>query len=94
MSITIQAPVPSKLMNPAQAFRKIPFVVCNARQVSDKASTTKRLRHASQASLIDDIICDGLRRAALAPTYMDALDITGAALIAVSMVARNGGNHV
>jgi len=44
-------------------------------------------------SLIDQITRDALRRAALAPTYMQALDITGAALIAVAMVAKTGVHH-
>jgi hypothetical protein len=39
-------------------------------------------------SLIDEITQDAFRRAALAPTYMAALDITGAALIAVAAVVR------
>ncbi|WP_233831783.1 hypothetical protein [Paraburkholderia sp. ZP32-5] len=44
-------------------------------------------------SLIDRIIRDALRKAALAPTYMQALDITGAALIAVAMLVRMEANH-
>lgn len=43
--------------------------------------------------LVDQITRDALRNAALAPTYMAALDITGAALIAVAMVVRSGVNH-
>jgi hypothetical protein len=50
------------------------------------ARATKR-RTGTQ-SLIDEITQDALRRAALAPTYMAALDITGAALIAVAAVVR------
>lgn len=38
--------------------------------------------------LIGRITQDALRRAALAPTYAEALDITGAALVAVAMVSR------
>ncbi|WP_176080811.1 hypothetical protein [Paraburkholderia tropica] len=41
-------------------------------------------------SLISEITRDALRRAAMAPTYMDALDITGAALLAVAAVTRMG----
>lgn len=44
-------------------------------------------RPAPQA-LIDQIIKDALRGAALAPTYIQALDITGAALIAVSYLVN------
>jgi hypothetical protein len=43
--------------------------------------------------LVDQITRDALRNAALAPTYMAALDITGAALIAVAMVVRSGVSH-
>ncbi|MEM5419644.1 hypothetical protein [Paraburkholderia ferrariae] len=43
--------------------------------------------------LIGEITRDALRRAALAPTYMEALDITGAALIAVAMVSRMEVHH-
>jgi hypothetical protein len=38
--------------------------------------------------LIDQITKDALRGAALAPSYMAALDITGAALIAVAMLVK------
>jgi hypothetical protein len=41
-------------------------------------------------SLIDEITQDAMRRAALAPTYMAALDITGAALLEVAAVVRMG----
>jgi hypothetical protein len=44
-------------------------------------------------TLIDQITRDALRGAAMAPTYMAALDITGAALIAVAMLVKNGVNH-
>lgn len=44
-------------------------------------------------NLIDEITQDALRRAALAPTYMDALDITGAALMAVAAVVRMGAGR-
>lgn len=47
----------------------------------------------SRQQLVDQITRDALRNAALAPTYMQALDITGAALIAVAMVVRMGGHH-
>jgi hypothetical protein len=43
--------------------------------------------------LIEQITQDALRNAALAPTYMQALDITGAALIAVAMLVRMEGRH-
>lgn len=39
-------------------------------------------------NLIDQITRDALRRASMAPTYMEALDITGAALIAVAYLAK------
>lgn len=39
-------------------------------------------------SHINRIVADALRAAALAPTYQDALDITGAALSAVALLAR------
>jgi hypothetical protein len=45
-------------------------------------------------SLIDQITRDAIRRASMAPTYMEALDITGAALIAVAYLAKAGVNHV
>ncbi|WP_321894724.1 hypothetical protein [Paraburkholderia heleia] len=41
-------------------------------------------------NLIGEITQDALRRAAMAPTYMEALDITGAALLAVAAVSRMG----
>ncbi|WP_118179726.1 hypothetical protein [Paraburkholderia phosphatilytica] len=44
-------------------------------------------------NLIHEITRDALRRAALAPTYMDALDITGAALLAAAAVARMGSGR-
>jgi hypothetical protein len=45
-------------------------------------------RPQSKHQLIEQITKDALRNAALAPTYMAALDITGAALIAVAMLAK------
>lgn len=45
------------------------------------------------SSLIDQITRDAIRRASMAPTYMEALDITGAALIAVAYLAKTGVNH-
>lgn len=44
-------------------------------------------------TLIDEITRNALKRAAMAPTYMAALDITGAALIAVAMLAKSGVRH-
>ncbi|OTP73945.1 hypothetical protein [Caballeronia sordidicola] len=44
--------------------------------------------------LIDQITRDALRRASMAPTYMEALDITGAALIAVAYLVKAGVKHV
>lgn len=43
--------------------------------------------------LIDEITRDAIRRAAMAPTYMAALDITGAALIEVAIVAKMEVGH-
>jgi hypothetical protein len=42
-------------------------------------------------SLIDQITQDALRRAVMAPTYMEALDITGAALLEVAYLAKVAG---
>lgn len=44
--------------------------------------------------LIQEITQDALRNAALAPTYMQALDVTGAALIAIAMLAKMEARHV
>lgn len=44
-------------------------------------------------SLTAEITRDALRRAALAPTYMEALDITGEALIAVATISRMEVHH-
>ncbi|WP_250865611.1 hypothetical protein [Caballeronia sp. INSB1] len=44
-------------------------------------------------TLIEQITRDALKRAALAPTYMAALDITGAALIAVAMLVKTEARH-
>ena len=43
--------------------------------------------------LIEQITRDALRNAATAPTYMQALDITGAALVAVAMLVRMEARH-
>lgn len=56
------------------------------------APAVKRARRDMQ-TLIDEITQDALRRASLAPTYMESLDITGAALLAVAAVARMGANR-
>lgn len=45
------------------------------------------------SSLIDQITRDAIRRASMAPTYMEALDITGAALIAVAYLAKAEVRH-
>lgn len=42
-------------------------------------------------SVIDRITQDALRRAVMAPTYMEALDITGAALLEVAYLAKVAG---
>jgi hypothetical protein len=44
-------------------------------------------------ALIDEITQDAIRRAAMAPTYMAALDITGVALIEVAMIAKMEIQH-
>ncbi|MGV7245535.1 hypothetical protein [Caballeronia sp. M23-90] len=49
---------------------------------------------ASTGVLVDQITHDALRRASMAPTYMEALDITGAALIAVAYLVKVGVKHV
>jgi hypothetical protein len=51
------------------------------------------LRPQQTQTLIDQITNDALRNAAMAPTYMAALDITGAALIAVAILVRAGVHH-
>lgn len=43
--------------------------------------------------LIHEITQDALRRAALARTYQESLDITGAALVAVAMLAKMEARH-
>ena len=48
---------------------------------------------AKPGNLIDQITRDAIRRASMAPTYMEALDITGAALIAVADLVKAGVNH-
>lgn len=50
-------------------------------------------RPQSTHQLIEQITKDALRNAALAPTYMQALDVTGAALIAIAMLAKMGASH-
>jgi hypothetical protein len=50
-------------------------------------------RHQSTHQLIEQITKDALRNAALAPTYMQALDVTGAALIAIAMLAKMEARH-
>jgi hypothetical protein len=47
----------------------------------------------STHQLIEQITKDALRNAALAPTYMQALDVTGAALIAIAMLAKMEARH-
>jgi hypothetical protein len=54
-----------------------------------------RLAHTGQnSSVIQSIIRDALRAAATADTYQSALDVTGAALVAISALVsaevRNG----
>jgi len=50
--------------------------------------------HSGQiSSLVQSIIRDALRAAATAPTYQDALDVTGAALVAVAALARAEVRH-
>jgi hypothetical protein len=44
--------------------------------------------------LIQQITQDALRKAALARTYQESLDITGAALVAVAMLVRMEARHV
>jgi hypothetical protein len=43
--------------------------------------------------LIQQITQDALRKAALALTYQESLDIAGAALVAVAMLARMEARH-
>lgn len=50
-------------------------------------------RPQSTHQLIEQITQDALRSAALAPTYMHALDVTGAALIAIAMLAKMEARH-
>lgn len=45
------------------------------------------------SKLIQDITRDAIKRAAVARTYADALDITGAALLAVAFLAKSGVQH-
>jgi hypothetical protein len=47
----------------------------------------------STHQLIEQITKDALRNAALAPTYQQSLDITGAALLAVAMLAKMEARH-
>lgn len=51
-------------------------------------------RRQSTHQLIEQITKDALRNAALAPTYMQALDVTGAALIAVAKLVKMEARHV
>lgn len=44
-------------------------------------------------TLIQQITRDAIKRAAVARTYADALDITGAALLAVAFLAKSGVQH-
>jgi hypothetical protein len=88
MSIAIQPPSARVVRNSARALR--PFSV-DAGEVAagvKVGGNQPRFRQVQHVSLIDDIVSDGLRRAAMAPTYMGALDITGAALLAAAAVAR------
>lgn len=55
--------------------------------------STNRTPAKAAHALIDDITQDAVRRAAMAPTYMAALDITGAALIEVAMIAKMEFRH-
>ncbi|MDR5743266.1 hypothetical protein QCE73_08875 [Caballeronia sp. LZ029] len=50
-------------------------------------------RHISPA-IIEFIARDAIKRAALAPTYADALDITGDALLAVARIVEREISHV
>lgn len=45
------------------------------------------------SQLIQEISRDAIRHAAVAPTYMAALDITGAALLAIAFLVKNGVQH-
>jgi hypothetical protein len=58
------------------------------------AVVTVKATGATPGILIDQITRDALRRASMAPTYMEALDITGAALIAVAYLVKAGVKHV
>jgi len=50
--------------------------------------------HSGQSSsLVQSIIRDALRAAATAPTYQDALDATGASLVATAALARDEVCH-
>jgi hypothetical protein len=50
-------------------------------------------RPQSTHQLIEQITKDALRNAALARTYQESLDITGAALVAVVMLVKMDARH-
>ncbi|SAL09253.1 hypothetical protein AWB69_00007 [Caballeronia udeis] len=58
-----------------------------------RTAAAVQVASAVPGNLIDQITRDALRRASMAPTYMEALDITGAALIAVAYLAKAEVNH-
>lgn len=56
----------------------------------------RQLTHAHSGqnpSLIQSIVRDALRAAATADTYQSALDVTGAALVAIAALARAEVRH-
>ncbi|WP_321921665.1 hypothetical protein [Burkholderia sp. BCC1998] len=56
-------------------------------------SSNASARPQSTQTLIDQITRDALRNAALAHTYQESLDITGAALVAIAMLVRMEARH-
>lgn len=75
-------------------------ILADRRQASYPAKGGRNMRQSRHAhtgcnfqSHINRIVADALRAAALAPTYQDALDITGAALSAVASLARTEVRH-
>lgn len=62
-------------------------------QTTNPSSIRRTPGCANVQTLIDNITQDAIRRAAMAPTYIAALDITGAALIEVAMLARMEVRH-
>lgn len=78
-------------------FELLPTCLKSRPEVSSRSETMHQPSHArtgqDTTTLIQQITRDAIKRAAVARTYADALDITGAALLAVAALAKMGVQH-